>query len=295
MLAATRSSPTESLAACLKRLDQALNPEDWLGSLSPRKREEATFHDWTHGPDIDAPGREEQWTADHPNMKFYATDRETALHREAWIRKYAPGQVVLDYACGRGTLAMMAAAAGAALSIGIDISAASIQTCRRRAAAQGLGPNTYFLVADCERTGLPDNSVDRIITAGCLHHLDLSYAFPEMRRILKPGGRIYAVEALAYNPVIQLYRRLTPHLRTSFEREHILSLRELRFARHFFAVENVRYFHLVSLATTPLRHSRWFARALEIANAIDRVVLKIPPLRYLAWSFSFELVKRNDG
>ena len=281
------------MLARLKRLDQGLNQEEWLGLLSPRKREEATFHDWTHGPDVDTPEQEEEWTSDHPNMKFYATDQETALHREEWIQKHAPGQVVLDYACGRGTLAMMAAAAGAALSIGIDISPASIQTCRRRAAAQRLDKNTYFLVADCEKTGLPDNSIDRIITAGCLHHLDLSYAFPELRRILKPGGRIYAVEALAYNPVIQLYRRLTPHLRTSFEKEHILSLRELRFAKHFFEVENVRYFHLVSLATTPLRHSRWFGRALKIANAIDRVVLKIPPISYLAWSFSFELVKRD--
>ena len=35
---------------------------------------------------------------------------------------------------------------------------------------------------DCENTGLPNTCVDVILCCGMLHHLDLSYAFPEIRR-----------------------------------------------------------------------------------------------------------------
>lgn len=282
-----------SLNQVLADLDSrecAFDSQRWYSSLEPRKRAEAEFHDWTHGNDLDQPETIPGWEDEHPNMKFYAVDRESARHRERWIQEHAPGRVFVDYACGRGTLALIAAEAGAAVSVGIDISPVSVENARKRAQARRL-PNARFIVADCEHTGLPDHSIDRIIAAGCLHHLDLRNALPEIHRILKPGGRLYAIEALAYNPVIQLYRRLTPHLRTSFEKDHILSLADLRAARKYFRVENVIYFHLASIATVPLRKTRIFERALTVANAIDRVILKVPPISYMAWSFSFELVK----
>jgi len=73
--------------------------------------------------------------------------------------------------------------------------------------------------------------------AGMLHHVELSYAFPELRRVLKPGGRILAAEALNYNPAIKLYRNLTPSLRTAWEKDHILSLKDVRFAQRFFQLQ----------------------------------------------------------
>lgn len=127
-----------------------------------------------------------------------------------------------------------------------------------------------------------------------LHHLDLSYAFPELRRILKPGGRILAVEALNYNPLFKLYRRLTPLLRTQWEKNHILSLRDVAFARRFFEVRDVRFWHLATLLTVPLRKTAFFAPALRVAEAVDSVLLRLKPFSLLAWMFSFEMVKRED-
>ena len=60
--------------------------------------------------------------------------------------------------------------------------------------------------ADAENTMLDDNYIDAIICSGMLHHLDLSYAFLELRRILRAEGKILAaIEALNYNPAIKLY------------------------------------------------------------------------------------------
>jgi SAM-dependent methyltransferase len=225
------------------------------------------------------------------NKRFYSTVAKSKEYTHRWIERQAPGRIVLDYACGQGELALRAARAGAELAIGLDISGTSIANARADAAEDGLAGNSYFLQGDCEATGLPDACVDVIICSGMLHHLDVERAFPEMSRIMRPGGVCLAVEALDYNPLVKLYRRLTPHLRTEWEKEHILSHRELRLARRHFAVRNVRYWHLASIAAASLRGTPLFGAALAVGNAIDAVALRLPPLAYMAWQFSFELHK----
>lgn len=274
------------LLASLDELDRISN-EEWLRNLSERKREELEFHDKDRDPNSPASSH-----APTANKKYYDTVGLVRRHVEGWIETHARDKVFLDYACGNGDNALRAAQAGASLAIGIDISRVSIENCRRRAAELGL-KNTYFVQADCEATKLPDDSVDTAICSGMLHHLDLSYAFPELRRILRSGGRVLCVEALAYNPAIRLYRRLTPSMRTEFEAEHILSFKEVKFARRFFDVEHVRFWHLISLAATPFRGTRLFGPVLAAANTLDRILLRVPGFGLLAWIFTFELVKRE--
>ncbi len=151
----------------------------------------------------------------------------------------------LDYACGNGANAILAAESGARLSLGIDISEVSVSNARD--VAGEITPsltNIRFFQGDAEATGLLENSIDRIVCSGMLHHLDLEFAFPELFRILKPGGKILAVEALNYNPLIKLYRKLTPDMRTDWEKEHILSYKDLKLARMYFEVNNIKHWHI---------------------------------------------------
>jgi len=54
----------------------------------------------------------------------------------------------------------------------------------------------------------------------------------EIARVLRPGGRAVFLEPLIHNPLLQGYRRLTPHLRSPTERA--LSMRDLhRIGTHF--------------------------------------------------------------
>lgn len=275
----------ERLREILEDADRKTN-EEWLASLSQRKRAELEFHDNVRDVALASAG--------HQNDKYYATIALSRTYREEWIRSHAPGRIFLDYACGNGEDTIAAAQAGAELAIGLDISRVSIENCRRHAAARGISNTTCFIQGDCENTGLPDDSVDLIMCNGMLHHLDLSFAFPELRRILKPGGRIFAFEALDYNPFIKLYRNMTPSMRTKWEAAHILSHKEIRFASYFFDVRDVRYWHLASILATPLRKTSLFGCALRAGNAIDRVLLRIPGVRQMSWIFTFQLVKRAE-
>ena len=287
--AATQVASTNQLLKQLETLSKTAPIDLLTANLEERKREELDLHDQMRDTDHVQSLNDRERVQLLGNRKFYwfATDFFNYIQR--WIESHASGKVVLDYACGDGLYTIMAARSGAALAIGIDISGVSVANAKRDALAAGLQDRTFFLQADCENTKLPDSSIDVIICSGMLHHLDLSYAFPEMRRILKPGGVILGAEALSYNPLIKLYRRLTPQMRSKWEAQHILSYRELRFARHFFQVTNVRHFMLMTL------WGFYLPPLLPVFRKIDSLLLSIPLLKLMSWMFTFELRKAEDS
>ena len=155
---------------------EKLSDEYWLTHLDDRKKKELEFHDMHRDrPKVDEMQESDPDTYEKlfGNKKFYSTVALSSNYIDA---------------CGDGIHAIKSAQAGAKLAIGIDISKTSVDNAAVDAKTLGVSDNTYFLQADAENTKLPDQSVDLIICSGMLHHLDLSYAFPELRRILAPGG-----------------------------------------------------------------------------------------------------------
>lgn len=276
----------DELTSILRARERAPIEPD-LASLEPRKREELEFHDRDRA--VAANGES---AAEAPNRRFYSTTRVSLAYIDNWLATAVPGKVFLDYGCGNGSMAIKAATLGAGLAIGIDISPVSIENARRDAAAAGVAHRCVFLQGDCEDTKLPAGVVDAVMCGGMLHHVDLTRAFPELKRVMRDGGRALAVEALGYNPLIQLYRRKTPDLRTEWEARHILSMRDVRLASTFFDVEDVRHWHLCSVAAAMFRPgTRRHAIALRTGEALDRVLLRVPGLKLMSWQFSFVMAK----
>jgi ubiquinone/menaquinone biosynthesis C-methylase UbiE len=271
------------LTAALDNIDQIGN-EAWLATLDSRKRAEMEFHNRDRDPHfVEAAAKAaDTYEKFYGNKKYYNATRRSKDFIDNWISSNARGKVFLDYACGNGKYALQAAKSGAELSLGFDISNISVLNARQ--SAQGVGNVRYFQ-ADAENTKLPDNCIDAVICSGMLHHLDLSYAFPELRRILKPGGVVLAVEALDYNPAIKLYRMMTPDMRTEWEKAHILSLKDVRFASRFFSIEDVRYWHVMGYAGGK------FPPLMPVLDAADRLLEKIPFVNRMAWMFTFCLRK----
>ena len=59
-----------------------------------------------------------------------------------------------------------------------------------------------------------NNFFDLIVGNGILHHLDPEKALTSVHKVLKPGGRVIFFEPLADNPLLKLFRFLTPKART---------------------------------------------------------------------------------
>lgn len=257
----------------------------WVHAQDPRKQEEAEFHDRDREGHRDEIGNDTR-----ANRRFYEAATLPDRRLAEWIRARAPGRTFLDFACGHGNQAIQAALAGAALAVGIDISEVSVRNAQETAARRGVADRTRFLQRDCENTGFPDGAFDLALCSGMLHHLDLPKAYPELHRVLAPGGRVYCYEALSYNPAIQWYRNRTPELRTAWEKEHILGMKDVRLAKQWFRVENVRFYNLA----TPLAVFMPAALrrpAFAALQGVDAVLTRVPLLQLWSWMFTFELVK----
>jgi len=255
-----------------------------MQTLEERKVIEAEFHDRLRDPALqENPELHAKLTS---NKKWYKIAKQSREFTENYLRQHSPGSHALDFACGDGYYSMLMAECGAEVT-GIDISETSVQNAEREAARRGLAPR--FQVMDCEAMTFADRTFDLINVNGVLHHMDLSRAYPELARVLKPSGSVLCVEALAHNPVFQTYRRLTPHLRTEFETEHILRRRDILAARKYFNRIEWHFFHLMSLAAVPLRNSRLFEPVLSLLEKADSTLLSVSPIRWWAWQIGFVL------
>lgn len=275
----------------LDRIDEIdrISDHDWKVSLAERKLKELEFHDRDRDQSrIEKTKHSDTYEKFYGNNKYYSTTRRSDQYVKNWIAKESKGKVFLDYACGNGKNAIFAREAGAGLSLGFDISGVSVENARNAAASACLNNNIRFFQADAENTKLPDNSVDATVCSGMLHHLDLSYVFPELRRILKPGGKVLAVEALDYNPAIKLYRIMTPDMRTDWEKAHILNLSDVKFAARFFDVKEIRYWHVAGYV------SGKFPWLFPFLDRLDLALEKIPYVQRMAWIFTFVLEKRRE-
>jgi len=115
-----------------------------------------------------------------------------------------PGMRVLDVACGTGEPAISLASRlqGSGMVIGSDVSLQPLQMAAQRARERGLR-NAGFQQADAHFLPLADGSFDRVTSRlGVMFFSDVSRALAEMRRVLKPGGR---VTLLAWGPRRQPY------------------------------------------------------------------------------------------
>jgi len=127
---------------------------------------------------------------------------------------------VLDCDCGRGDISLYILAQGGGRRMhGIDISSVYIQDAAMRCGEAGCDKSRFkFYVMDAHAMDLPANFFDIVAGLGILHHLDSDVALAEIHRVLKPGGRILLQEPLADNPLLKLFRLLTPSARTVDER-----------------------------------------------------------------------------
>jgi ubiquinone/menaquinone biosynthesis C-methylase UbiE len=94
---------------------------------------------------------------------------------------------VLDVGCGDGVWAAVAQrrTPGGAV-VGLDFSFGMLQGMAARA------PGAPRVRGDANVLPVRDASVDAVIAAWMLYHVDRDRALPEYRRVLKPGGRLVA-------------------------------------------------------------------------------------------------------
>lgn len=138
-------------------------------------------------------------------VQRYGWDLATTAYERRWQAQLAgvqaellalaalqPGERVLDVACGTGLVSYAAAqAVGPAGRVcGIDLSGEMVRAAQRKAIDQP-GLPVGFERMDAESLAWPDASFDVVLCAlGLMYMPEPERALREMRRVLRPGGRL---------------------------------------------------------------------------------------------------------
>jgi demethylmenaquinone methyltransferase/2-methoxy-6-polyprenyl-1,4-benzoquinol methylase len=100
-----------------------------------------------------------------------------------------PGDRVLDAACGTGDLAIADRKAGASEVTGLDFSERMLERARRKA------PELEWVQGDMLALPFEDGAFDAATVGfGVRNVADLELALRELRRVLRPGGRLAILE-----------------------------------------------------------------------------------------------------
>jgi len=209
------------------------------------------------------------------------------------------GKRLLDIGAGLGESSVYFALQGAQVTM-TDISPGMVQTGQELARKYGV--EVQGIVSQAEDLGVPAETYDFVYVANTIHHVrDRDALFQEIHRALKPGGCFFSYDPVAYNPAINVYRRMATAVRT--EDEVPLTLGDFRLAKKYFPNLQHREFWISTLLLFVkyyavdrvhpnqdrywkriLRETSQSLRSWMPLRALDAVLTRIPLVRWLAWN-----------
>jgi ubiquinone/menaquinone biosynthesis C-methylase UbiE len=213
------------------------------------------------------------WNWDSPSGRRRAARRAELLAIHGEVR---PGRRVLELGCGTGVFLEKLAAYGADIT-GIDLSADLLARCAVRMAG---APRITLVRGNAEQMPFPGGAFDAVYGSSILHHLGLEAALAEVRRVLRPGGRLAFAEPNILNPQVAVMFRL------GMTKEYFgVSPDEMAFSR-FRAARALRRAGFTDVSVTPFDflHPATPPRLMGAVERLGRAAERTPLLREIAGS-----------
>lgn len=144
------------------------------------------------------------------NSEYWGWSTRTGKYRH-WLRgelvkshlKIGKGVKVLELGCGIGGLSQALSQTGGIIYV-TDVSSKSVRLVKSKINSK----NVRFRIEDAHRLSFAGNFFDAVCGNAILHHIELPVALPEIRRVLKSGGKICFIEPNLLNPEIFLERKI---------------------------------------------------------------------------------------
>lgn len=224
---------------------------------------------------------------DREAEKFLADGREKELvidlkeeqpprHKAFWaILSDVRGKKILDVGCGYGYSACRLAMLGADVTA-IDISKKMCDLTKMSADLNHVNINVRNM--SVVSTGFPDEYFDIIVGQVSLHHLPLSTAGAEMKRVLKKNGKAVFLEPIHQGKFMLELRSRIPVECLESPGGGALRIEEIKALGNLFGTVEIEYFGFFER----LRRFRFFNFFSKILYAMDSALMKIPFGRKLA-------------
>jgi ubiquinone/menaquinone biosynthesis C-methylase UbiE len=220
-----------------------MNTTDHVIQTEADKNLQQEFNQWA------AAGRGDEMEAHHSDI----AEQTIALMR------INPADRILDLGCGTGWASRRLARIATAGEItGIDVADEMLR--RAEQASQGIG-NVRYLWGSAEKIPATDNSFDKVLSIESFYYYaDQGKSLDELRRVMKPGGRLFILINLYKDNHYSLrwVRELKVPVQAFSEAEYIDLLKK----HGFTAVEAQR---IPDRSPTPEQYSgKWFKNAEEL-------------------------------
>lgn len=235
----------------------------------------------------------------HPELALLDIDETNVMKMSSYqflyklLKQYVPGKKVLDYGCGHGMHTIQLAKMGAKEIIGIDLSEESLKIAEERRMKYEVS-NVRFTRMDAEELEFQNNYFDIVFDGGTFSSIELGKGLKEIQRVLRPGGSLIGIETLGHHPLANLKRRVNRKrgVRTNWAASHIMKMSDFELVKRYFNLNQVRFFHFVSLTTIPFYRFPGGTIINSVTDTIDKIIFKIfPSLKKYAFKAVFAFPK----
>ena len=261
-----------------------------MSTDTARQKREAAFHDgWASSTSLDDVLVRECFEAPTAMENWFILSRMGSL----------AGKRLLDIGAGLGESSVYFALQGAQVTT-VDISPGMVATALQLAKRWGVEIEGITSVA--ENLNVPSDYYDVVYVANTIHHVEnRALLFEQISRAMKPGGVFFSYDPLAYNPLINVYRRMATAVRTKDESP--LTCADVELARKYFYRVGHREFWISTLLLflkyymkdkVHPNQDRYWKRILRETperlwwwmplQALDSVLTRLPLVRWLAWN-----------
>jgi len=115
----------------------------------------------------------------------------------------SPAVRILELGCGDGNGTLMLAKTHARI-VAVDLSSDLVEKAKQKVKFN----NVEFRVLDAEKLPFKDKTFDAVVGNSILHHLDVCEVLKEVKRVIRPGGKIAFCEPNLMNPQIFIERKV---------------------------------------------------------------------------------------
>lgn len=211
------------------------------------------------------------------------------------------GKKLLDLGCGFGEASVYFALQNANVTAA-DISPRMLDATLQVAKRYGVTVDTVLIFSE----GLRSSNLgffDIVYLGNLLHHVEnVDITLRDLVGLLKKDGVLVSWDPLAYNPIINVYRKIATDVRT--ECEHPLRKRDLQSFRKYFASVETKWFWLTTLSIFLIMRfvlwmnpnkvrfwkavveqgAKWKWLYWPLAKLDSFLIRLVPPLRFLCWN-----------
>ena len=229
----------------------------------------------------------EQWDSDL--MDFVMLPHNQLI--DSWANKYLKGKDVLIIGGGKDESHIVK-------NLCKSITIVNISKAEINEATSFYPKSTLFLVGDVEKFSFDKNTFDVILCKSILHHLNIDIVLNNVKKILRPKGKIFiSLEPSLLNPIAYIGRTFFPtNIHTPFERPFVIYKFRRKLKRFGFIEENFECFCLFShlfpifAKYSLVNNLRWL---VDFILTIEKYFLKTF-FREFCWYFSAIYTKPNS-